>query len=83
MVRPDPPLMRLPHPRVMELFPPGGLRTLDDGRSVMTLPQFMLDPDANELLEVTFAPLATGFALILGSVSGSHGATLFAMSAVE
>lgn len=37
--------------RLIELEPPGGLRTLDEGRSVRTFPQFMLDPFANELFD--------------------------------
>ena len=36
----------------MELFPPGGFKTLEDGLSVITLPEFILEPDANALLEI-------------------------------
>ena len=39
------------HPNVIELLPPGGFKTRDDGLSVNTLPLFMLVPLANLLFE--------------------------------
>ncbi len=46
--------IRFVHPNIIELFPPGGFNTLDEGRSVSTFPQFMLFPFANALLETLF-----------------------------
>lgn len=40
------------HPNVQEVFPPGGANMRDDGRSVITLPLFILDPLAYELPEI-------------------------------
>jgi len=41
-------------PNVMELLPPGGFSTRNDGRSVSTFPQFILFPFANELFDTAF-----------------------------
>lgn len=43
------------YPREMELFPPGGFSTRDDGRSVKTFPQFIFVPFAKALFETCFA----------------------------
>lgn len=51
------------HPRKIELLPPGGCSTRDDGRSVRTFPQFMLFPLAKVLLETTKERLEFEFEL--------------------
>lgn len=50
--------------RLIELEPPGGLRTLDEGRSVRTFPQFMLDPFANELFDTLVLLSSFSFLLV-------------------
>ena len=49
----------------MELLPPGGCRTLDDGLPVIKFPEFILDPDAKALLEI----FANGLLSKMGFVS--------------
>ena len=42
-------------PRLIELLPPGGLSTREEGLSVSTFPQFILLALANLLLDTLFA----------------------------